>query len=150
MGSAAGALIVAAVVAIPWLTAEPQDTTSQEAANIETAMERFRTAYRNRDLPGVREVFPTLPRETELTMQRSFDDCLVYEVIFTGMQIEMNPTDAALAHVELRSAHTCTPNSGARQTTAEHHDLITQRKNGDTWQIDGATPAPAPSVDGTQ
>ena len=150
MVSAAGVLIVAAAVAIPWLTAEPQDAASQERAGIEAAMGRFRTAYRNRDLQGVREVFPILPRETELTMQRSFDDCLVYEVTFTDMQIEINLTDAALAHVDLRSVHTCTPNSGARQSTAGHHDLYTLGKSGDTWQIDSATAAPTPSVDGTQ
>ena len=147
---AAGALIVAAVVAIPWLTAEPPDPASLERPGIEAAMERFRTAYRNRDLQGVREVFPTLPPETELVMQRSFDNCLVYEVIFADLQIEINPTDATLAQADLRSAHTCTPDSGARQTTAEHNDLFTLRKNGDTWQIDSATEAPMPSVDGTQ
>ena len=147
---AAGALIAAAVVAIPWLTTEPPDPASLERPGIEAAMERFRTAYRNRDLQGVREVFPTLPPETELVMQRSFDDCLVYEVIFTDLRIEMSPTDAALAQADLRSAHTCTPVSGARQTTAEHHDLFTLRKSGNTWHIDGATEAPIPSVDGTQ
>jgi hypothetical protein len=83
-------------------------------------------------------------------MQRSFDDCLVYEVTFTDMQIELDPTDAALAHVNLRSAHTCTPNSGARQATTGHHDLFTLRKSGDTWQIANATAALTPSVDGTQ
>jgi serine/threonine protein kinase len=150
MGSAAGALILAAAIAIPWLTAEPRDTSSQERADIEVAMGRFRTAYRNRDLQSIRDVFPMLRPETELNMQRAFEDCLVYEVTFTGMQIEINLTDAALAHVDLRSAHTCTPNSGARQSTTEHHDLFTLRKSGDGWQIDSATPAPAPSVDGTQ
>jgi serine/threonine protein kinase len=153
MGSV-GALLVAAAFAIPWLTAGPQDLLSQERPGIEAAMERFRSAYRNRDLPGVMDAFPTLPPENELTMQRAFQDCLVYEVIFADMQIEMNPVDAALAHVDLRSAHTCTPNTGGRQSTTDHHDLFTLRKGGDTWRIDTATlldaQLPASSVDGTQ
>jgi serine/threonine protein kinase len=152
MGSAAGALLVAAALAVPWLTAEPPDPSAQERAGVEAAMERFRTAYRNRDLQGVREVFPALPPEIERTMQRSFDDCLVYEVIFTNMQIESSPADAALAQADLRSAHTCTPNSGARQTTAEHHDMFTLGKSGDTWRINSATQFDPDSsvVDGTQ
>jgi hypothetical protein len=97
-------------------------------------------------------VFPALPPEIERTMQRSFDDCLVYEVIFTNMQIESSPADAALAQADLRSAHTCTPNSGARQTTAEHHDMFTLGKSGDTWRINSATQFDPDSsvVDGTQ
>ena len=145
-----GALAVAAALAIPWLTAEPPDAASVERPGIEAAMEQFRTAYRNRDLQGVQQIFPTLPAETERIMQRAFDDCLVYEVVFTELQIEMNPADATLAQADLSSAHTCTPNSGARQSTTERHDLFTLRKSGNSWQIDSSTEAPVPSVGGAQ
>ncbi|MDA1184058.1 MAG: serine/threonine-protein kinase [Acidobacteria bacterium] len=140
LGSVAGAVMVGALAAIPWLTAEPPDLLTQERPGIQAAMERFRSAYRNRDLPGVMEAFPALPPEIELTMQRAFDDCLVYEVVFTDMQIELNPTEAEVAQVDLRSAHTCTPSSGARQTTSEHHELFALRKGGDAWLIDSAMP----------
>ena len=144
VGSAAGALVVAAVALIPWLTAAPPDALERERPGIEAAMERFWTAYRNRNLEGVTEVFPTLPGETGQAMQRSFDDCLVYEVTFADMQVEMNLTDATQAQVDVRSTHTCTPNSGGRQTIAGQHDLFSLRKSGDDWRIDSAVPAPDP------
>ena len=113
-------------------------------------MGRFRTAYRNRNLQGVSEVFPTLPRETRQTMQRSFNNCLVYEVTFADMQVEMDPADGTLAQVDVRSTHTCTPNSGGRQTTTAQRNVFTLRKNGDTWLIDSAIRAPNASADRTQ
>ena len=113
-------------------------------------MGRFRTAYRNRNMEGVTEVFPALPRETGQAMQRSFDDCLVYEVTFADMQVDLNPADAALAQVDVRSTHVCTPNSGGRQTTTTEHDLFILRKDGDEWRIDSVAPAPDTSADGVQ
>ena len=113
-------------------------------------MERFRTAYRNRNLEGVTEVFPTLPGETGQAMQRSFDDCLVYEVTFADMQVDMSPTDATQAQVDVRSTHTCTPNSGGRQTIAEQHDLFSLSKSGDDWRIDSAVPTPDASGPGPE
>ena len=149
VGSAAGALVIAAAAAIPWLTAAPPNVLEQERPGIEAAMERFRSAYRNRNLQGVTEVFPTLPRQTRQTMQRAFSNCLVYEVTFADMRVEMNPTDATLAQVDVRSTHTCTPNSG-RQTTTDQRDVFTLRKNDDTWSIDGAVRAPTASTGRTQ
>jgi serine/threonine-protein kinase len=150
VGSAAGALVIAAAAAIPWLTAVPLNVLERERPGIEAAMGRFRTAYRNRNLEGVTEVFPTLPPETRQTMQRSFTNCLVYEVTFADMQVEMNPADATLAQVDVRSTHTCTPNSGGRQTTTVQRDVYTLRKSGDTWRIDSAVRAPNASADRTQ
>lgn len=113
-------------------------------------MERFRSAYRNRDLPGVTAAFPTLPGETRQAMRRAFSNCLVYEVTFADTQIAMDTTDATLAQVDVRSTHTCTPNSGGRQTTTEQRDVFTLRKNGDAWRIDSAARAPTGSADRTQ
>ena len=149
IGVAATALVIAAA-AISQLTGDPPNVLEQERPGIEAAMERFRTAYRNRNLEGVAAVFPALPAETEQAMQRAFDDCLVYEVTFADMQVEMNPTDATLAHVDVSSTHVCTPSSGGRQTTTAQHDLFTLGKDGDEWHIDSAVPAPDLSTDGTQ
>ena len=113
-------------------------------------MGRFRTAYRNRNLEGVTERFPTLPGETRQAMQRSFSDCLVYEVTFADMRVELDPTDATLAQVDVRSTHVCTPNSGGRQTTTAHRDVYTLRKSGDAWRIDNAVQASNASADRTQ
>lgn len=113
-------------------------------------MGRFRIAYRNRNLEGVTAVFPTLPRETGQTMRRLFTNCLVYEVTFADMQVEMDPADATLAQVNVRGTHTCTPNSGGRQSTTTQRDVFTLRKNGDAWLIESAVRAPNASADRTQ
>lgn len=150
ISSAAGALVIAAAAVIPWLTAAPPNELERERPGIEAAMGRFRTAYRNRNLEGVTEVFPTLPLATGQAMQRSFDDCLLYEVTFADMQVEMNPTDATLAQVDVRSTHTCTPDSGGRQITTAQRDVFILRKSGDTWRIDSAVRALDASADRTQ
>lgn len=146
VGSAAGALAVAAAVAIPWMTAAPPNVMDQERPGIEAAMGRFRTAYRNRDLAGVDAAFPALPRDTRQTMQRAFTNCLVYEVTFADMQVELNPADPTRAQVDVRSTHTCTPNSGGRQTTTTQRDVFTLRKNGEAWVIDSSVRAPDASA----
>ena len=145
-----GRLVLAAAAAIPWLLAEPQSDLERELPGIEEAMGRFRTAYRNRNLEGVTEMFPTLPGETRQAMQRSFSDCLVYEVTFADMRVELEPTDATQAQVDVRSTHICTPNSGGRQIITGQHDVFTLRKSGDGWRIDGAVQAPDASADRTQ
>ena len=83
-------------------------------------------------------------------MQRSFNNCLVYEVTFADMQVEMNPANATLAQVDVRSTHTCTPNSEGQQTTTAQRDIFTLRKSGDTWRIDSAVRPPSGSADRTQ
>lgn len=151
VGSTAGALVIAAAAAIAWLTAgPPPNVLEQERPGIEAAMGRFRTAYRNRNLEGVTAVFPTLPRETGQTMRRLFTNCLVYEVTFADVQVEMDPADATLAQVNVRGTHTCTPNSGGRQSTTTQRDLFTLRKNGDAWLIESAVRVPNASADRTQ
>jgi hypothetical protein len=86
--------------------------------------------------------FPTLPRDTRQTMLRAFTNCLVYEVMFADMQVELNPADPTRAQVDVSSTHTCTPNSGGRQTTTTQRDVFTLRKNGEAWLIDSAVRAP--------
>jgi hypothetical protein len=65
------------------------------------------------------------------------------------MQVELNPADPTRAHVDVRSTHNCTPNSGERQTTTTQRDVFSLRKNGDTWRIDSAVRAPNASADRT-
>jgi hypothetical protein len=100
-------------------------------------------AYRNRNMNGVLAVFPTLPPEARQAMQRSFDTCLVYEMTLGDMQVAWNETAPTQAQVDVRSTHTCTPNSNQRQTSTAHHDVFTLRKNGENWLIDSVAPVPA-------
>ena len=150
IGSAVGALALGAAAAIPWLTATPPSDLERERPGIEETLGRFRVAYRNRNLEGVMGVFPTLPGETRQAMQRLFNDCLVYEVTFGDMQVELDPTDATLAQVDVGSTHICTPNSGGRQITTAQREVFTLRKSGDGWLIDSAVQAPDASADRTQ
>lgn len=140
MGSALAALVVGAVAAIPWLTAPPPSTLERERPGIEAAMERFRMGYRNRSLGAVAAAFPTLPRQTRQAMERTFTNCVVYEVTFDAVQVQIPPTDEATAQVDVSSTHTCTPQSGGGQTTTQERETYTLRKDGDAWVISGVSP----------
>jgi serine/threonine protein kinase/ketosteroid isomerase-like protein len=141
VGAAAVILLAGAAVAVPWLTAEPPNLLERERPGIEAAIEQYRIAYRNRDLPAVAAAFPALPQDLRQTMQRTFKNCLVYEVVFDQMQVRLIGDGEAAAEVTLRSTHTCTPQSGGRQTTATHDETYVLRKNGDAWMINGVKSA---------
>ena len=83
-------------------------------------------------------------------MQREFADCLVYEVTFQLMQLEMPGTDESTAHVDVNSTHVCTPKSGAAQTTSTQHEVFTLRKKGDSWSIESVARSGSPSASRTQ
>ena len=105
-------------------------------------MDKYRGAYRNRDLPGVIEVFPGIPADTRKAMEQAFTNCLVYEVTFADMKVTLDTTTPPGASVDVQSRHECTPNSG-RQTTASHHDVFSLKKIGDEWLISSAAPVSA-------
>lgn len=145
IGSGAAAIVIGAAAALPWLTAAPPDVLDRERPAIEASMERFRIGYRNRDLPAVAAAFPALPRDFRQTLQRTFANCLVYDVTFDEMSIAIPPGNESAAQVTVRSTHTCTPQSGGRQTTASHNDVFTLQKTDDAWTIGGMAPAPTGS-----
>jgi hypothetical protein len=134
------------VALIPWLTAAQADRLERERTGVAAAMERFRIAYRNRDLEAVRTAFPRLPGAAEKTMARTFADCLVYEVIFDEVALVLTSADSAVAEADVRSTHTCTPQSTGPQKSTVHHDVYTLGKHGDTWVIDDVESTPAATV----
>jgi serine/threonine protein kinase/ketosteroid isomerase-like protein len=121
----------------------PQDPLTVARPQIEAAMAEYRSAYRNRDLEGVVEVFPELPAATRQAMQQAFENCLIYEVVFADMQVALDAADPNSAQVEVRSTHNCTPTSGGRQTDTSHHDVFALKKIGDEWLITGSAPVSA-------
>jgi serine/threonine protein kinase len=139
-GSVAAGLIAAAALAIPWLTAAPSDPLELERPGIEAAMERFRIGYQNRDLRAVRVAFPLLPRDSQRSMQQTFNDCLVYAVTFDRMSLELTLSNSAVARADVVSTHTCTPQSGGPEITAKQHGIYALTKNGDAWIIEDVTP----------
>jgi hypothetical protein len=126
-----------------WFSPPPEDPATVERPRIITAMADYRSAYRNRNLAGLEKVFPDLPADTRRAMQQAFTDCLVYEVQFENLEVAFDAADPNNATVEVRSTHTCTPNSGGRQTNASHHEVFSLKKMGDAWLIAGATPVSA-------
>jgi serine/threonine protein kinase len=146
LSSAAMALVVGVALTIPWLTAAPSDRIERERSGVAAAMERFRIGYRNRDLEAVRMVFSGMPRDLERAMARTFADCLVYEVIFDEMALVLTSADSLVAQADVRSTHTCTPQSAGPQKTTLHHDVYTLGKHGDNWVIDDVQSTPAGSV----
>jgi serine/threonine protein kinase len=127
------ALVGGAIVAIPMFTAQP-DPREAERPRVVDTMERFRTAYRTKNLNGMAAIFPALPAGLRQNMQRAFATCLLYDVRFSDMQVELNP-DATEAQVNVRSAHECTPNSNERQTTTTRDDAFTLQRQNDNWVI---------------
>lgn len=89
-------------------------------------------------MTAVAAAFPTLPRDLRQSMERTFRECLVYEVTFDQATLTLTPTDPAVAQADVQSTHTCTLQSGGRETTARQHTLYTLRKNGENWVISGA------------
>jgi eukaryotic-like serine/threonine-protein kinase len=146
LSSAATALVVGVALTIPWLTAAPSDRIQRVRSGVAAAMERFRIGYRNRDLDAVRMVFPGLPRDLEQAMAQTFADCLVYEVIFDEMALVLTSADSPVAQADVRSTHTCTPQSAGPQKTTVHHDVYTLGKQGDTWVIDDVQSTSAGNV----
>jgi hypothetical protein len=146
LASGAIALVAGVALTIPWLTAAPSNRIERERAGIAAAMERFRIGYRNRDLEAVRMAFPGLRPDAERAMARTFADCLVYEVIFDEVTLVLTSADSAVAQADVRSTHTCTPQSTGPQKYAVHHDVYTLGKHGDNWVIDGVESTPAATV----
>jgi serine/threonine-protein kinase len=140
------AVVIGVALTIPWLTAAQADRLERERTGVAAAMERFRIAYRNRDLEAVRIAFPRLPGEAQKTMARTFADCLVYEVIFDEVALVLTSADSAVAEADVRSTHTCTPQSTGPQKSTVHHDVYTLGKHGDTWVIDDVESTPAAAV----
>ena len=135
--------IGAAVAAIPWFNQTPLTPIEVEGPRIEAAMDEYRSAYRNRNLEGVMEVFPELPADTKRTMEQAFTNCLVYEVTFADMKVALDAADPNRAEVDVRSTYNCTPTSGGRQTETSRHDVFSLKKIGDEWLIAGAAPVSA-------
>jgi serine/threonine protein kinase len=146
LASGAIALVAGVALTIPWLTAASSNRIERERAGVAAAMERFRIGYRNRDLEAVRMAFPGLRPNAERAMARTFADCLVYEVIFDEVTLVLTSADSAVARADVRSTHTCTPQSTGPQKSTVHHDVYMLGKHGDTWVIDDVESTPAATV----
>jgi serine/threonine protein kinase len=135
VGSILGTSLLAALAASAWKAAPPATALEREAPAINSALAQYRVAYRTRDIEAMTAVFPDIPPSVDQAMRRTFDRCLVYEVTYDGISVEMDPADDTLARADVRSSHVCTPKSGDRETTTDHHDVLSLRKRGDAWFV---------------
>ena len=140
-GGAVLLFAVAAAAAISYFNGPPPDPLEVERPGIEGAMERFRIGYRNRDMEAVLAAFPEIPADVRQAMQRTFDRCIVYDVSFDQLNISLVAGRADVAEVDVSSTHDCTPDSGAKQTTAMRREVYTLRKSGEVWVVNGVKPA---------
>ena len=142
VGSILGIGIFAVLSAMSWQATPPPTPLERERPAIGLALEQFRVAYRTRDMEAMMVVFPVIPTQTEQAMRRTFNTCLVYEVMYDGVRVSMDANDSTLATADVRSSHTCTPKSGGRETTTDRHDILSLRKVGDAWLVDKTSPVP--------
>jgi hypothetical protein len=109
-----------------------------ERSGIMRALTRYQDAYRERSVKLLRDVYPSLPRETGQKLDRSFNDCRAFEVSFLNPQVALAPDDPTSATVNVRSTYTCQPKSRQPAQPASVQDVFLLRKLGDAWLIENA------------
>ncbi len=116
----------------------PPTALDTERSGIMRALTRYQDAYRERSVKLLRDVYPSLPRETGQKLDRSFNDCRAFEVSFLNPQVALAPDDPTSATVNVRSTYTCQPKSRQPAQPASVQDVFLLRKLGDAWLIENA------------
>jgi hypothetical protein len=114
----------------------PPNPLDRERPGLIAALGRFQAAYRDRDINAVIQVYPSLQREARQALQRSFENCRVYDVQFDDMRFLIDPSEPTTAQVNVRSTYTCTPRTGQRPVSAPQQDVFTLRKRAEVWLIE--------------
>jgi hypothetical protein len=109
-----------------------------ERPGIMAALGRYQEAYRQRSVELLRKVYPSLPRETGQRLDRSFDNCLAYDVTFLSPTVALGADDPTKATVNVRSTYTCQPKSRQPQQAATVQEVFQLQKFGGQWLIDSA------------
>jgi hypothetical protein len=109
-----------------------------ERPGIMAALNRYQEAYRQRSVELLRKVYPSLPRETGQRLDRSFDNCVAYDVTFLSPTVALGADDPTKATVNVRSTYTCQPKSRQPQQAATVQEVFQLQKFGGVWLIDSA------------
>jgi hypothetical protein len=128
----------AAPAAAPPVAVAAPTVLDTERSGIMRALTRYQDAYRERSVKLLRDVYPSLPRETGQKLDRSFNDCRAFEVSFLNPQVALAPDDPTSATVNVRSTYTCQPKSRQPAQPASVQDVFLLRKLGDAWLIENA------------
>jgi predicted Ser/Thr protein kinase len=126
---------VAALTAPP--VAEPPAPLERERPGILQTLNRYQSAYRERNVKSLVAVYPSLPRESRQALERAFSkDCRDYDVTFGNLQLALNAEDPTYATVTVRSVYTCQPKTAQPAQPQAIQDVFVLRKLGEGWLID--------------
>lgn len=127
----------AAAVAAPAPAAAPViSPLDREKVGLTAALGRFQAAYRDRDVKALLQVFPSLQREAQQRIERSFRDCRAFDVSFDDMRFLTDAANPTRAQVTVRSTYVCTPRTNQRPVPAAQQDIFFLQKRGEVWFID--------------
>jgi tetratricopeptide (TPR) repeat protein len=109
-----------------------------ERAGLVRAMNRLQDAYRERNMKALKAVYPTLPREAEQSLNRSFDkDCRVYDFSYVNPRFALTD-DPTSATVTALTTYTCQPRSRQADQVISGQEVFMMRKAGDVWLVERA------------
>jgi serine/threonine-protein kinase len=108
----------------------------REKVGLTATLGRFQAAYRDRDIKALLQVFPSLQREAQQRIERSFRDCRAFDVSFDDMRFLMDAANPTRAQVTVRSTYVCTPRTNQRPVPAAQQDIFFLQKRGEVWFID--------------
>jgi hypothetical protein len=94
----------------------------------------YQGAYRKMNSKLLKEVYPSLPSETEESLNDQFKGCKAYDVTFMDMEVSL--VDATRATVTVQTTYICTPRTRQRLPSKAVPDVFKLRKFGGAWLID--------------
>jgi predicted Ser/Thr protein kinase/tetratricopeptide (TPR) repeat protein len=120
-------------------TAPRPSALDAERPGILRALNRYQDAYRQMKVEALKNVYPSLPRETGQQLDRAFRrDCRAYDVTFLNPQLSLVADDPTAATVTVRTTYTCQPKSAQAAQPQTVQDVFQLRKISGEWLIDSA------------
>jgi serine/threonine protein kinase len=127
------------VASPPPATAPRPSALDGERPGILRALNRYQDAYRQMKVEALKNVYPSLPRETGQQLDRAFRrDCRAYDVTFLNPQVSLVADDPTAATVTVRTTYTCQPKSAQAAQPQTVQDVFQLRKVSGEWLIDSA------------
>ena len=127
------------VVSPPPATAPRPSALDGERPGILRALNRYQDANRQMKVDALKNVYPSLPRETGQQLDRAFRrDCRAYDVTFLNPQVSLVADDPTAATVTVRTTYTCQPKSAQAAQPQTVQDVFQLRKVSGEWLIDSA------------
>ena len=109
------------------------DLTALDRQAILKVLERFREAYNRKDLDGIKQVYPTVPKNP---FGRGLQDCAAFDLRFDDPVVHLLSANAA--QVNTLTTYRCIPKSkSAPKSTAPVRDVFEFVRTADGWVIGG-------------